>query len=318
MSGPTRAPGWYPDPWGTPEERYFDGEAWARTTRGTGGSDAPAMPGVAAGSTAASRVAVPAPLGPTSAAPPAAPPVTEPTAPVVPAGWYADPWGASSLRYWDGAQWTGHVSGPAGAGVAAAPRLDEERTASRWAKVGLAWGGPALAISTIAGAFQWHWIGEHWDELTTPGSDVQQSGNTGAAIAAQLSFVVLLVVAVLFLLWFHRAAANAASAGFAARRGPGWATASFLIPILNLWWPYQSTCDLLPADHPARGVVRRWWALWIGCTIGGFAVMASGLAVNDVALGITTGVAVVFALLAAMAARTVVSEVADAHGQLLG
>jgi hypothetical protein len=28
----------------------------------------------------------------------------------VPAGWYADPAGRYELRYWDGSQWTEHVS----------------------------------------------------------------------------------------------------------------------------------------------------------------------------------------------------------------
>jgi hypothetical protein len=28
----------------------------------------------------------------------------------VPAGWYADPSGRFELRYWDGNQWTEHVS----------------------------------------------------------------------------------------------------------------------------------------------------------------------------------------------------------------
>jgi len=31
----------------------------------------------------------------------------------VPAGWYADPWGQTQLRWWDGAQWTGSVGGTA-------------------------------------------------------------------------------------------------------------------------------------------------------------------------------------------------------------
>ena len=26
-------------------------------------------------------------------------------------GWFQDPWGMAPLRYWDGAQWTGHVHG---------------------------------------------------------------------------------------------------------------------------------------------------------------------------------------------------------------
>ena len=29
----TREPGWYADPWGTEDERYFDGSAWTRQVR---------------------------------------------------------------------------------------------------------------------------------------------------------------------------------------------------------------------------------------------------------------------------------------------
>ena len=38
-------------------------------------------------------------------APPVAPPVATP-----PAGWYADPGGTASQRYWDGARWTDHLN----------------------------------------------------------------------------------------------------------------------------------------------------------------------------------------------------------------
>ncbi len=31
--------------------------------------------------------------------------------PIAAPGWHQDPWGMAPLRYWDGAQWTGHVHG---------------------------------------------------------------------------------------------------------------------------------------------------------------------------------------------------------------
>jgi hypothetical protein len=313
VSGGTREPGWYPDPWGTGDERYFDGVAWARTTRRDGEIGVPAT---AVTPVVDAPESAPTADGPYAATP--APPAPEPqVAPqAVPEGWYQDPWGAAAYRYWDGAQWTGHISGMASA-EAAGPRLEDEQAAGRWAKVALAWGGPALAVSTIAGAYQWHWIAEHWDEITSPGGDIPQNSNNGAALAGQLAGVVLLVVGVLFLLWFHRAAANAASAGVHARRSPVLGTLSFIIPILNLWWPYQSACDMLPADHPGRLAIRRWWALWIGCTIAGLAVAGAALTLNDIALALTTAVGVVLAVLAALAARSVVDAISDAHGQLL-
>lgn len=58
---------------------------------------------------AAAPQPTPAAASPTPAA--AAPAAAAPAAtPAVPAGWYADPAGRFELRYWDGAQWTEHVS----------------------------------------------------------------------------------------------------------------------------------------------------------------------------------------------------------------
>ena len=323
MSGEGRAPGFYPDPWGTPDERYFDGVAWARTTRGADGFAALPDPTSPAPTTAP-------PSAPSNAAVAATPMAASPisTAPAIPTsapppGWHPDPWAAAALRYWDGRQWTGHVSGMpgqlSGMPVAVAPRarLAEEHTAARWAKAGLSWAGPALGIGAISGAFQWSWIADHWDALTAPGGSTDASGNSGASILGQLAIVAVVVGAVLFLLWFYRSASVASSSGMRGRRTPGLAVASFFIPVVNLWWPYQSTLDLLPERHPARQVVRRWWLLWIGCMVGGVAIIATAFA-SVVALGIATGATVVLAVLAAITARVVVSEVTDAHAQLAG
>ncbi len=86
--------------------------------------------------------------------------------------------------------------------------------------------------------------------------------------------------------------------------------------MLNLWWPYQSTLDLLPEHHPARNLVRRWWLLWIGCLVGVVAVCFSAT-VSEVALAVVTGATVMLALLAALTARSVVGEITDAHDHML-
>jgi hypothetical protein len=73
FAAPTVAdgPGWYPDPSGGYDHRYWDGTAWTEhVSRG----------GVAS------------------------------TAPVVPADWYPDPTGRFHWRYWTGHEWTEHVS----------------------------------------------------------------------------------------------------------------------------------------------------------------------------------------------------------------
>ena len=308
MSGEGRAPGWYPDPWGTDDERWFDGGAWARATRQPGGLATPPGPDDSTASSGGGGLDAPA-LG---SAP--GPPVP---APEVPAGWHPDPWGTAALRWWDGRQWTGYVSGMH-TGPSAVMRLDAERGAARWARIGLLWGGPALGARAIASAYQARWIADHWDELTRPGSS-QAFAPTGtnpvADAVGQVALLALIVAAVLFLVWFYRAASLAASAGIAARRSPVLATVSFIIPILSLWWPYQSTCDLFPPGHPARALVRRWWALWIGCTVGGIAVFVSAF-VDDVALAIAAACTVVLALLTAIAARIVVADVVAAHDEL--
>jgi hypothetical protein len=48
------------------------------------------------------------PAQPVQAAQPTQP--APPVQPAAPAGWHPDPWGQKRLRYWDGAQWTGHTA----------------------------------------------------------------------------------------------------------------------------------------------------------------------------------------------------------------
>jgi hypothetical protein len=73
FSAPTTVdgPGWYADPGGRYDHRYWDGSAWTEHVSRGGVAD---------------------------------------TAPVNPADWYPDPTGRFHWRYWTGSEWTEHVS----------------------------------------------------------------------------------------------------------------------------------------------------------------------------------------------------------------
>lgn len=55
-------------------------------------------------------LATPAPFPPPPVPPAVPPPASTYSAPAVPQGWYADPWRAARLRWWDGTRWTWHIA----------------------------------------------------------------------------------------------------------------------------------------------------------------------------------------------------------------
>ena len=88
----------------------------------------------------------------------------------------------------------------------------------------------------------------------------------------QLPLVV--VSGAVFLVWQYRAATTARALGYPARRSPALGAWSWVIPVLNLWSPYQAMRDLLPPGTPCapscfgRGSAtcsRSWpwsWPTW--------------------------------------------------------
>ncbi len=78
---------------------------------------------------------------------------------------------------------------------------------------------------------------------------------------------------VVFLVWIHRAAANArALRGSQMTTTPGWAVGSFFIPVGMLWLPYRSMADIVRNSDPSSNgitppVVIAWWLTFIGSNL---------------------------------------------------
>lgn len=87
------------------------------------------------------------------------------------------------------------------------------------------------------------------------------------------SLMVTGIIAIVGLaVWTHRVTANAVSFGRATSQSPGWAAASFFIPVLNWWWPYVAVTEAWDASDPdggdphrrgARGLLGAWWAFFL-------------------------------------------------------
>jgi hypothetical protein len=72
-----------------------------------------------------------------------------------------------------------------------------------------------------------------------------------AAMVSAMSACAWVLAAVLFLRWIHRAVRNASRLGMAIEWSPEQVVASFFIPVLFFFRPYQAVRELLAASDPA-------------------------------------------------------------------
>jgi len=84
-----------------------------------------------------------------------------------------------------------------------------------------------------------------------------------------ITSVCLAATIIVFLAWFRRARINAERFDWLQRRARAWAFWGWIIPIGNLWIPFQIMGDIWRAGLPpaqrsrTAGLVVLWWASWL-------------------------------------------------------
>lgn len=225
-----------------------------------------------------------------------------------PAGWYPDPAGTVGHRWWDGMGWASTAAPATG-------NLEDEATPARWAKAALLVAAPAQIACDVMFRHDVRTLIDHWRAFAD-GSATPPWLGRGGMVAMETLGGVTTITGVLFLIWFVRSAHNARVLGLPGRREPAAAVAGFIVPIINLWWPYQSTCDLAPDEASTRRLVLAWFLLWtVGGFVGGAFTLASAFV--DSWLGYALlAVPAALVTLAALAARQVVATVVEIHASL--
>lgn len=128
--------------------------------------------------------------------------------------------------------------------------------------------------SAYVGVNAWHYLlvgrlqkGERVDESFLKAHDAVY----GLSVIAQ--YAALVVAAVLFVIWLFRVRANAEVISDSPHRGSRpWLVFSWIVPIVNLWWPMLLVDDIWVASDPRfhnapdrKGpwLLHVWWVAWV-------------------------------------------------------
>ena len=86
-------------------------------------------------------------------------------------------------------------------------------------------------------------------------------------------------LSILFVVWFYRARINAERHRYRQRRARGWAFWGWIVPIVNLWFPFQIMGDIWRAGLPAgqrretAWLPALWWTCWL---LSGLGIYSTG------------------------------------------
>jgi hypothetical protein len=226
-----------------------------------------------------------------------------------PAGWYPDPEaGGTTWRWWDGTRWSPPTPTPAfgfDRGVAPAAVADRYRKGTRTFGYWLRWAMLASLLSSIG-----FWVvaalafrGKAFDFGPSDAGGGPQFGR--GFFALQLVSLPLNVFVLghlgLLIAWIAQAGKFAEARGWPAARDRTLGAVSVIIPIVNLWWPYEAVRDAYPPGS-SPSFVLKWWVSYLVTPILGLpvffvtlfgtpveAVVAIGIAVGAVMIPVRLG-----------------------------
>jgi hypothetical protein len=149
--------------------------------------------------------------------------------------------------------------------------------------------------------------------ITPPPYHAPTNSFTSLGLLVGLVTVAAVIVACI---WQHRAATAARALGIPSPYSPAWGVGCWFVPVVNLWMPYGAVRACLPAGHPERPRVLRWW---IALLCAGFlSSIAGGLALFSTAAALAVSIPAALACLALIAwAPGIVLAIAAAHQEAL-
>jgi hypothetical protein len=123
--------------------------------------------------------------------------------------------------------------------------------------------------------------------------------------------VTILGLSILFVVWFRRARINAERHAYRQRRARAWAFWGWIVPIVDLWFPFQIMGDIWRAGLPPEQrrktawLPALWWTCWLlsGMSFGARAMPAGSGPVPH----ITTATHVSALVLIAIAGATLIA-----------